>query len=332
MAVDRVSYVATTGADAAPCTLAAPCATVNHALAVQANLGPLRRVVVEPGTYAQAIAVTGAAALIVGRAGTSPTPTLMAVDRDVVTISGATLTMRHLTLTGSALGAGGDGVRCTNGAVNLAAVTVQAASDDGVDLRDCDATLDQVTITGSATFGVRALRGALVVRSSRLLGNLNGGLRTAPVDTLTVTGTVIARNGRAGASAVGGAELLANGAVLFDSNTVADNESGSDATRAIICNADGTYALPNNLLTNARAFTTTCPLTHSMSSMLFLPNGTNRPVRTPAYVAPTMGDYHLTAASEARGAGTAPTAMPAPDLDGEARPRGVLDVGADELD
>jgi hypothetical protein len=43
-------------------------------------------------------------------------------------------------------------------------------------------------------------------------------------------------------------------------------------------------------------------------------------------------DYHLTSMSEARGAGTAPALPLAPDLDGEPRPRGALDVGADEID
>ncbi len=334
--VDQVSYVAPSGVDANPCTAAAPCATIDRALTVQAATGrPLARVVVESGAYAQSVTLTAIAALIVGRGGAVRQPTITPRDRDAVTISGATLTLRRMTISGG--GGNGDGVRCANGSVSLEAVALQDLGDDGLDVRDCDATLTRVTISGNGGFGVRAQRRALVIRSSVLRANANGGLRTSPVDALTVTGTVFARNGRpsvggVGGSAVGGAELLANGAVLFDSNTVADNDAASDATRAIVCASTGSYTLPNNLLTNARTFTTACPLTHSLSSALATPIGTNRPIAAPAYAAPTAGDYHLTPASEARGTSTAPSAMAAPDLDGEARPRGALDVGADELD
>ena len=332
--VDQVSYVAPAGVDNNPCTATAPCATIDHAVAVQAATGrPLARVVVEPGAYAQSVSLTAGAALVVGRGGTERAPSITAQDRDAVTISGATLTLRRVAIAGG----NGDGVRCTNGAVTVEEVSIDDMGDDGVDVRDCDATLTRVALRGAGAFGVRALRRALVIRSSVLFGNANGGLRTSPVDTLTVTGTVFARNGRptvagVGGSAVGGAELMANGAVVFDSNTVADNDSASDATRALVCSNNGSYALPNNLLTNARNFTTTCPLTHAMSSALAMPSGTNRPIAAPAYAAPAAGDYHLTPASEARGTSTAPTAMAAPDLDGEPRPRGGLDVGADEID
>lgn len=334
--VDQVSYVAPSGVDANPCTAAAPCATIDHALAVQAATGrPLARVVVESGAYTQSVSITGITALIVGRGGAMRQPTITPRDRDAVTISGATLTLRRVGITGG--GGNGDGVRCTNGTATLEELAIDDVGDDGVDVRDCDATLTRVALRGAGAFGVRAQRRALVIRSSVLFGNADGGLRTSPVDTLTVTGTVFARNGRptvagVGGSAVGGAELMANGAVVFDSNTVADNDSASDATRALVCSSNGSYALPNNLLTNARNFTTTCPLTHAMSSALAMPSGTNRPIATPAYAAPAAGDYHLTPASEARGASTAPTAMAAPDLDGEPRPRGGLDVGADEID
>lgn len=338
--VDQVSYVAVGGRDTNPCTQAAPCATIDQALAVQRASGrtPLR-VVVEPGSYAQSVTFTGPAAFVVGRATASPPPTLTPTDRDAITIGGGTLTLRYLTIAGGggAGGGNGDGIRCSNGGVALETVVIQDVGDDGLDVRDCDATLTRVTISGSGTFGVRALRRALVIRSSVIVGNSGGGMRTAPVDTLTVTGSVFARNGRptvggVGGSAVGGAELLANGAVIFDSNTVADNDASGDASRAIICNNNGTYVAPNNLLTNARSFTTTCPLTHSLSSALAMPSGTNRPIAMPGYVSPATGDYHLTPLSEARGTSTAPAAMAAPDVDGEARPRGALDVGADEID
>lgn len=336
-ALDQVSYVAPAGVDANPCTVTAPCATIDRALAVQAASGrPLALVVVEAGAYTQSVALTANAALVVGRAGDNGPPVITPQDRDAVTISGATLTLRRVAIAGGGNG-NGDGVRCSNGTVTLEELAIDDMGDDGVDVRDCDATLTRVALRGAGAFGVRALRRALVIRSSVLLANANGGLRTSPVDTLTVTGTVFARNGRptvggVGGSAVGGAELLANGAVLFDSNTVADNDAASDGTRAIVCATNGSYALPNNLLTNARNFTTTCPLTHAMSSALAMPSGTNRPIATPAYAAPAAGDYHLTAGSQARGASTAPPAMAAPDLDGEPRPRGGLDVGADEID
>ncbi len=336
VATAQIAYVAPAGLDSQPCTATAPCQTIDRAVSVQANAGRSpRRVVVEAGTYTQSVNVTSDVAWIVGRGGAGRPPTITPRDRDAVVVSGAAVIARRLTIAGG--GGNGDGVRCTNGAVTLAAVTIQDVGDDGVDVRDCDATLTQVAITGGGGFGVRAQRRTLVIRSSVLIGNSNGGLRTSPVDALTVTGSVFARNGRpavggVGGSAVGGAELLANGMVVFDSNTVADNDSASDATRAIVCATTGTYALPNNLLTNARTFATACPLTHSLSSALAAPSGSNRPIAQPAYANPTVGDYHLTSMSEARGVSTAPTTGAALDLDGQARPRGALDVGADELD
>ena len=75
-------------------------------------------------------------------------------------------------------GGNGDGVRCTNGAVTVEEVSIDDMGDDGVDVRDCDATLTRVALRGAGAFGVRALRRALVIRSSVLFGNANGGLRT----------------------------------------------------------------------------------------------------------------------------------------------------------
>ena len=128
--------------------------------------------------------------------------------------------------------------------VAVGGVDVTGVGDDGVDLRDCDATLARVSIVGNGGFGVRAQRGGLEIRSSNLQRNAAGGLRSQPVDTLVVTGTVFARNGRApvgmvGGSSVGGAELLASQSVRFEGNTVADNQSTSAAQRAIVCDDRG---------------------------------------------------------------------------------------------
>ena len=282
VAADQLSYAAPTGLDAGPCTQVAPCRTITRAVASQIAAGRTpRQVVVEPGAYPEALTITNGATVIVGHIGDSRArPTVTASARDAITVAGADLTLRALVVDGDTTGrVDGDGLRCENGRVTLAGVDVTGVGDDGVDLRDCDATLARVSIVGNGGFGVRAQRGGLEIRSSNLQRNAAGGLRSQPVDTLVVTGTVFARNGRApvgmvGGSSVGGAELLASQSVRFEGNTVADNQSTSAAQRAIVCDDRGVVTVRNNLLTSTTAAaTTTCPVAYSMGI------GTARPAR-----------------------------------------------------
>jgi hypothetical protein len=166
-----------------------------------------------------------------------------------------------------------------------------------------------------------------------IAANRRGGVRTREATAVVVTGSVLADNGEptspAGTgSPVGGAELVA-AAVRFVGNTLVDNRAASASDAALRCegNGDGD-AYDNNLIMSEFAYAVTCPITHSvLVGAIEAPGGTNRVFDEVELVDPVGLDYHLRA--------PLPSTAPAPpadelDLDGQPRPLGSLDVGADE--
>ena len=107
------------------------------------------------------------------------------------------------------------------------------------------------------------------------------------VSTLQATAEARAAGGHWGRSGV--LRLaVGEGLRVLGSKGISSTDPTGDEVLTAVCmwlrnranNLDnnGSYTLPNNLLTNARTFTTACPLTHSLSSALATPTGTNRPI------------------------------------------------------
>ncbi|MEZ4401182.1 MAG: right-handed parallel beta-helix repeat-containing protein [Kofleriaceae bacterium] len=343
-----VSYVAVTGDDGGPCTLAAPCATVARALTRQAELrqDPLR-VVVEPGSHGpQRIALGVDRAEVVGRTGGDRgPPRIRALDAVVATVDGGQLELRSLTVAVDAEDLATAEplpvlVRCDGGAARLTLRDVdlagQAATDDLVQLNGCAGVIDRSQLHDTGGFCVKVTGGAVAVRSAQLRGCGDGGLQTQGATEVAVTGTIVAGNGRPNGT-FGGVGLDVAGPLVFTGNTVASNFSTSESRRALNCTASSRQAaLPNNLVTED-VFKTTCRLTHSVVAGIAVidTDPSNRvlgSIDAARYVDAPGGDFHILPASPAVGAGVVQAGLdPGLDVDGTPRPQGPLDVGADEL-
>jgi Right handed beta helix region len=333
---DEISYVAMNGNDSAACTYAAPCATFARAEAAQAGR-TLAQVVIEPGTYTTAITTSQSRLLIVGRPGADGALPSISSDRtDVIIINQGDVTLRHLQV--SAPG-NSSGIHCSSATLRAVDTLITNVERFGFDLQTCTATIIGARIVDGSGLGIRGTYGSLTVQSSSVQHNLDGGVRVLSATAISITGSVLARNGRqttgtVTGSQVGGADLSSTGSLLFDNNTIADNLSAATGTRAVNCETPQNAMLRNNLVTHSQDFSSNCPFTSSQFVRYagFL-SPTNRAIAAPGYLSPIDGDYHISRDSDAHSAGTeTPDTRLNLDIDGEIRPWGVLDVGADEIE
>lgn len=323
-----VVYVTTAGVDNGRCDRAAPCRTFAHALAVAREPAI---VAIGPGSYAEAITLRAPATLIgddrEGGTSTSLRPT---VDPGLrIELEGAgVVALRNLALVGA-------GVSCQGTAtvVDAHGLVVVGSRRVGVESRDCAIALRGGAIVEGQLQGLDIIRGSLELRGVVIATNRRGGVRTREATAAVVTGSVLAGNGEptsatGAGSPFGGAELVAT-AVRFVGNTLVDNRAASPSEAALVCPSGGdNLDLDNNLILSKFAYGITCPITHSvLVGAVEAPGGTNRVFDQVELVDPEGLDFHLRA--------PLPSTAPAPppdelDLDGEPRPLGALDVGADE--
>lgn len=172
-------------------------------------------------------------------------------------------------------------------------------------------------------------------RSAGLPGDGGGGVRVASCHNFTLTNNLIARN----ASPTGSGVLIAGSGAIrgrVAHNTIAENQSGDGV--GIYVGAASKVALDNNIIVshtvgiaNAGAPTSTI----TASTTLFEGNGMNygagvtstNEVSGPAAL---TSDYHLGNGSNAIGHAITLTWV-TQDVDGDPRPLGLPDVGADEV-
>lgn len=356
VAPDRVLYVAPDGLGDA-CTVAAPCATPQQALAL---VTPARDVIrLAPGTYVGELAVAGATVLVSGP-GATLRPDMDVADSDVVEVGdGADVTLDRVTLLG-ATGTGA-GVRCVGDATTPAArlrdVTLTANTGNVASVR-CEVTLERVTATGGTLLSVFAMDTSLRVFDSALLDNDGTGISLVGGD-LVVEGSTIARNAGGGLSvteasfaivnswivdnggptgSTGGVRLSmipVEGARTLEFTTIAGNDTDNLVAAGIGC--DATVAGPpvvfrNNVVWGNQsnvAVTGACGFAYSL-----VEDGVPGEfilTADPQFVDSAGGDYHLQAGSPAVDAAD-PAATLAIDIDGDARPQGERrDLGADEV-
>ena len=162
-----------------------------------------------------------------------------------------------------------------------------------------------------------------------------GGVRVGSCHEFTLTNNIIARNA---GSTTGSGVLIGTSGILggrVAHNTIAENQAGDGV--GVYVDTLSTVLLYNNIIvsqtvgiTNATPGTSVVSATHT----LFEGNGTNygagvtsiNQVPGPAALA---ANYHLNSGSNAIGNAT-PLAWVTTDIDGDPRPLGLPDVGADE--
>ncbi len=287
-----VLYVAV-GGTGLTCTQAAPCATINAALALA---GMNRTIKIGPGTYTESLVVTGARTIRFHGAGAGASGTTIAApgaNVHVISImSGASVAIDDLVVTGANGGTAPNAVRCVGSTVALRRTLIDINPGGGVGITGCNFELVNNIITRNG--GPASLFGGVS------LSDLLGGT------TVRFAFNTIARNSATTGNIAGvscsqiGVPVPIESSIVYDNGAPGDPEIGADND---------------------------CAASHSVLGEAVV-SGTN--VNTnPGFVSGT--DAHLGAASAVEGLADDAATLDH-DVDGNVRPQGSgRDPGADEI-
>ena len=193
--------------------------------------------------------------------------------------------------------------------------------------------LERVTIEDNKSHGIFAAACSLVIKRSTIRRNLGGGIATTR--TYDIENTFIVDNGVKDPLGLrGGFTVPANVDGVFRFNTVAGNhglESSGVATNSKTAVFDSNIVWGNTGGRNGREIISGT-WTRSIVGATNGPTGTGNLEVDPKFKDAAGGDYHLAGGPDApcRDAGDPDTKV-AVDYDGDARPAGKADMGADEL-
>lgn len=351
-AVDDVSYVD----GAAPtvnttCTQALPCDNFE-----KAYLAATRPYIKASGIVTDDMPVTieNKTTTIFGAPGTTVTRSNAG---DVFDIKGASTVVIHgLAIRG--VGAqSGNGMSIRDDAVvSLNSVKIHRNAEHGISLDAPMLSIVGSEIAQNTGAGINADSGALTISSSAIHGNTGVGVQVGVLATtlglVTIGSTLIANNSGGGlsvtadytvtnsiisangspVSGIGGVLLATtNQSAVFQFNTVANNISHANVdggARGISCR-DAVVAVTNSILTN-NVIATTCNVTYSLTTL----PGTGNKSGVPMFVnigidALAAGFYRIATGSAAKDSAN-PAATLTVDIDGDPRPAGSADMGADE--
>jgi len=296
---DAAALFASPTGSATRCTRDAPCTLPT---AIDAAAPGRQLVVLAPGTYMGALAITHAVQILGGGA----TLQALATGPAVTVTGGAAVELDDLAIVGAVADSG---VSCIAGALRMTSVKL---SQNAVGVTSgCDLTIRRSTITGNPGGALVLTAGAIDVRNNFIVRN------GAPM--LGKTANVIIAAGVTG---------------TFDFNTVAYNDSKPNGNPGIQCDASPLLAIGNLITDNTHRgqfnvdpqVTGTCDFSKSRVA----PGAGNNDL----HWVNVATDFHLTKDS------TVVLDVPASELacdgfddfDGTARPLGGgCDYGADEL-
>ena len=199
---------------------------------------------------------------------------------------------------------------------------------------DASVTLDRVFLLDNAGRGVNAAQGTkLTMRRCVVSNNDEGGISMQDM-AFDISNTLVVLNGDSG-SPVGGVRVTgpeAGSTFLF--NTVADNQANVPAA-GVDCN--NAFTANSNIVAN-NGMGAACPFSHTLFENVTLPGGgttgnlsgdpnfdiVNSTMATsPRYYRINRGSMAIDNAD--------PAATIVTDIDGDARPAGDADMGADEV-
>ena len=314
---------------------AMPCKTLTHALAEVPPTGTdpsiSRRYIklMAAETYAEPglVTIDGKTVVIVG--------TVTSTDRSVIdrTNGGANMEIKggadvrlEALAVANTTSSGANGIFCREGA-KLLADNIEVANNTGIGLvgDTCNLTLQNSVVARSAGGGV----------------SLTGNVRVVVVNNVIVDN---------GSSAAGGSDfgaLLISASVMstsvIQSNTAVSNHAVTGQPDGIDCRPAGLTTRNNIVTGDATKARVSGGCMHA--NVLYAPDdpgarlgGNNGNMLIPneadlQFVNPATKDYHLKPASFAKGKGSTTGLAPeaAKDIDGQPRPQGAADVGADEV-
>jgi hypothetical protein len=303
----NVAYVANPGGGT-DCTKAAPCATLNAAVAkstthikIQGTM-PISDSILST-IASKAVTILADPGAKLQRSTQGP---ILEVQGDNADVTIYDLQIRE------GLGTSGDGVVLSGGNARL--------------------TLERVALIGNGGRGVfSASGGKLTMRQCIVSTNTLGGGNIQNIE-VEMTNNIIVANG-GGGSSTGGLTLAPNVGSVFQYNTVSDNVSSlaTDATRGINCVV--AFLADSNIVTGNK-LGPGCTFNSSLFDATVL--GTGNRIGDPKFKNidtnnPTGNEfYRINAGSMAIDGGEASGVTI--DIDGEPRPQGTQnDMGADEL-
>jgi len=301
----RIAYASPGGAGA-QCTLAAPCA-LEQAFAAAAASGTIDIVKLIPGAYPRATGYTfaGDIAILAGQGATltATSPVQM------IRVESGNLTIVGVELVGNqqfnTLCIPQTGQPAT---MSLYRVLSRGGAY-GTGGFNCALNITRSTLTQSSNLAVYAQQGTARISSSVILGN--GGP----------------------SNAAGGISFVNCPDGKIELSTIAANTTaGPDLAAGIDC-AGSTVTVTSSIIwgnTGPTTITPACAIDYSIVEPTYAAGAHN--VRSdPMFLG--AGDFHISAASPARGIADPALTAPTLDRDGEPRPQGgtVFDVGADEI-
>lgn len=301
-----IAYVDAANTDGSiSCTVADPCPKVADGVATGRGF-----VVITAGAYSEVLALDRAVTLI----GYGATVTAALNPGNAIDVTGATadVALFGLTLTSS-----DTGIECIGTAGGATRIS-----------------LTEVTISNHSDEGINAFRCDVIVRRSRITSNAGGGI-DLDESGFDIVSSIIDDNGNA--TAYGGIRVAAPRALArLSFNTIADNRSSTTSAPTvpgIRCESLTSVTFDSNLVSGNLGGVGNVPVSGqpgcAYSYSLFHPVavvGTENVAGDPAF---TGTAYRITEASPARDQGMPGSAV-VDDIDGDARPSDLPDIGADE--
>lgn len=361
---DQVAYVGGPTATGTACTLAMPCPTLEVALAVTPPAHYLRLVGAVHET--RTVTIDGARVVDILGGGEAIDFANGGVGLDIKDQAAVVIHDVDLSHTNAGVGAGDDCVFVENGAPHLTVThsTIHACDGDGI-----DGAAGTIVVAGSTIrdcrYGIEQLNDAtLTVARSTLTMNrqnaiyVNAGGQPTPTTTIdasviafnatatdsggyaaleltgaiSIANTIIAKNG-SNVTSVGGIHLTATDPSTLELVTLADNTSTTTPGKAMICTGIVATKITSSIVTgNGPSTSSLCPLTYTLTDAAVTGTGNKvgAPLFYPDVLSPTDPHFYRIQVGSAAIDAADPTITIARDIDGDVRPAGMADMGADE--
>ncbi len=351
---DQVAYVGGTGSSMT-CTITAPCATLELALALPMRPQFIKLVddVTEPGpvtfdggapiallgtshvirTTGQGIILANAADLSITNVEITPVAADGNISDDCIYLASGTPTL-HLTAS-KIHGCGGDNVNINAG---TAVIDTSELHDSlyGVEvLNGATATISRTIIHHNTYVGLNVNTVSTTPTTvDRSVIAYNGSVGEPGMDVtgdVVVVNTIISHNG-SNSGSIGGVRIN-SGNSSFEYVTISDNTSGVSPNHGMSCVPTATASLKNSIMTgNAPSIEAGCAPTYTLLDLAS--STTSNRTGDPAFIANIMDPtdphfYRLQSTSAAIG-GALPDPNVPKDIDGDSRDSNHPDMGADE--
>lgn len=315
-----IVYVHRNAPDDAPCTLAAKCGTPNKAMTLVDATRKYMQIDPDASSYLLPTTLMINKDVIIR----GPGATLERTPDEIVMVTGGTVEIRGLAITGTLGGTTSDGIRCSNNAIlKLRGVNIHDNEDRGVESGGCTLDIERSRFSGNLASAVRVSNGRFEIRNSYFFRNgtvasVAGGLVLAPNATPNALefNTIIRNTGDTGGGKAGGIVCTGSTAVTARNNLV---YGSVNATREV----DGSN----------------CTHSYSVIGASNPPTGTMVRSMTPAELGlknvagTSLDDFHIdpnaNPPSMLRG-GADPVTPASVDYDGDPR-TSPADIGADEV-